>query len=128
MMKSLFAAAAVAAIAMTASAPAEAKKLNLDVYIGTPGYYDPGYSVYEEPVYRPRHEERRYRPRYEEPRDYGISCDEGREQVRESGFHRVRAVSCNGRRYTYRARRDGAPYIIRVSRRSGEIISVQEAY
>jgi hypothetical protein len=125
MIKSLFAAAAVAAIAMTASAPAEAKKLDLDVYlgVGTPGYYDPGYSVYEEP----RH--RRYRPRYEEePRDYGISCDEGREQVRDSGFRKVRALSCDGRRYTYRARKHGTPYIVKVSRRSGEIISVQEAY
>lgn len=119
MIKSLFAAAAVAAIAMTASAPAEAKKLNLDVYIGTPDYYEPRYPVYEEPIYRPRYQERRY---------YGISCDEGREQVRDSGFHRVRALNCDGRRYTYRARKNGTPVIVQVSRRSGEIISVREAY
>jgi hypothetical protein len=124
MFKSLFAAAAVAAVAISVSAPAEAKT-RIDLYLGGgPGYYEPSYPVYDEPVYRP------HPPRYydDEPRYYGISCDEGREAVSESGFRRVRALSCDGRRYTYRARRHGNLYIVTVSRRSGDIVSVREAY
>jgi hypothetical protein len=117
--KSLIAAAAVAAVAATASSPAFAKKLDLDVYLGVPGpgYYEPSYPVYDEPVYR--------RPRAEY---YGISCEEGRNNVRDEGFRKVRAIDCSGRRYTYRARQGGNPYIVKVSRRSGQIISVQEAW
>jgi hypothetical protein len=119
-MKSMFAAAAVAAVAVTATAPADAK-VKVDLYLGAPIYdYDPGYPVYDEPY--PVYERPRYR------RSYGISCEQGRRQVREEGFRRVRAVDCSGRRYTYEARRDGERYIVRVSRRSGDIISVQEAY
>jgi hypothetical protein len=117
--KSLIAAAAVAAVAATASAPAQAKKLDLDVYlgVGNPGYYEPSYPIYDEPEYRP------VRPRYS-----GISCEEGRDNVRDEGFRKVRAIDCGGRRYTYRARQNGNPYIVKVSRRSGQIISVQEAW
>ncbi len=128
-MKTLIAATAVAAIAAGASAPANAK-VNVDLFVGgyndgyNPGYYEPSYPVYDAP--------RRHHNEYYEPapvyQSYGISCDEGREQVRDSGFRKVRAISCNGKRYTYQARRNGNQYIVKVSRRSGDIISVQEAY
>jgi hypothetical protein len=121
--KTLIAAAAVSAIAFGVSAPANAK-VNIDLYLGGPGYYEPAYPVYEEPrYYEPRYEHRR--PRYEYS---GISCESGRDLVRDSGFRKVRAVDCSGRRYTYRARQNGDTFIVKVSRRSGNIISVQEAY
>jgi hypothetical protein len=121
--KTLIAAAAVSAIAFGVSAPANAK-VNIDLYLGGPGYYEPAYPVYEEPrYYEPRYEHRR--PRYVYS---GISCENGRDLVRDSGFRKVRAVDCSGRRYTYRARQNGDTFIVKVSRRSGNIISVQEAY
>lgn len=125
--KTLIAAAAVAVLATAVSAPANAK-VNVDVYLGGfgPGYYEPAYPVYSPPP-RPRYDDYDYEPApvYQ---SYGISCEEGRDYVRDSGFRKVRAISCGGKRYTYRGRRDGNPYIIKVSRRSGEIISVQQAY
>jgi hypothetical protein len=118
-LKSLIAASAVAVTIAAASAPASAK-VNVDVYLGgyDPGYYEPAYPVYEEPRYRPRYE-RRY---------YGISCEAGRQEVRSAGFRKVRALDCGGRSYAYRARRNGETYIVEVSRRSGDIISVEPAY
>jgi hypothetical protein len=133
--KTLIAAAAVAVLAAGISAPANAK-VHVDLFVGgynpgyNPGYYEPSYPVYDG-GYRPR---RHHRDNYEnyEPapvyQNYGISCDEGGDQVRESGFYKVRALSCDGKRYTYKGRRDGIKYIIKVSRRSGDIVSVQEAY
>ena len=130
--KTLIAAAAVAVLAAGISAPANAK-VNVDLFIGgynpgyNPGYYEPGYPVYDG-GYRPRrHQDYDYEPApvYQ---SYGISCEEGRDQVRDSGFRKVRAVNCDGKRYTYKARRNGNPYIVRVSRRSGDIVSVQEAW
>jgi hypothetical protein len=124
--KTLIAAAAVAVLATGISAPANAK-VKVDLYVGgfDPGYYEPSYPAYE-PAPRPRrHHYEDYEPVYE---SYGISCEEGRDGVRDSGFYKVRVISCDGRRYTYKGRRNGNPYVIRVSRRSGEIISVQRAW
>jgi hypothetical protein len=124
-MKSLIAAAAFATIAATASAPAQAK-VNVDVFLGGfgPGYYVPAEPVYR-PVYRPYYPvyEGDYRPRY-----YGISCEQGRREVRASGFRNVRALECGGRSFTYRATRGYNRFIITVSRRSGNILSVRERY
>jgi hypothetical protein len=123
-MKSIIAAFAVAGLAAGASAPANAK-VKVDLYVGGyhPDYYEPSYPVYDPPPPPPR-------PRYEPDYGYddGISCDDGIDQVREAGFYKVRALSCEGRRYTYKGRRDGYKYIIKVSRRSGDIVSVQAAY
>jgi hypothetical protein len=127
-MKSILAATAVAVVAAGAAAPANAK-VHVDLYLGglAPNYYEPSYPVYDPPPPPPP----RYH-HYEEPApvydSYGISCDDGIDQVREAGFYKVRALSCEGRRYTYKGRRDGYKYIIKVSRRSGDIVSVQEAY
>jgi hypothetical protein len=78
-----------------------------------PRYYD------DEPVYEHR------RPRYE---SYRISCDDGRQAVRDSGFRKVRPIDCSGRSYTYKARRHGNPFVVKVSSRNGRVISVQEAW
>jgi hypothetical protein len=125
--KTLIAAAAVSAIAFGASAPANAK-VNVDLYVGGfgPGYYEPAYPVYEEPRYyddEPRYEHRR--PRYE---SYRISCDDGSQAVRDIGFRKVRPIDCSGRSYTYKARRHGNPFVVKVSSRNGRVISVQEAW
>jgi hypothetical protein len=118
--KTLIAAAAVSAIAFGAASPANAK-VNVDLYLGGlgPGYYEPAYPVYEEPRYEHR------RPRYEYS---GISCEDGRDLVRDSGFRKVRAIDCDGKRYSYKARQHGDTFIVKVSRRSGNIISVQQTY
>jgi hypothetical protein len=125
--KTLIAAAAVSAIAFGASSNANAK-VNVDLYVGGfgPGYYEPAYPVYEEPRYyddEPRYEHPR--PRYE---SYRISCDDGSQAVRDVGFRKVRPIDCSGRNYTYKARRHGNPFVVRVSSRNGRVISVQEAW
>jgi hypothetical protein len=137
--KTLIAAAAVAVLAAGISAPANAK-VHVDLFVGgynpgyNPGYYEPSYPVYDggyDGGYRPRHHHNENYDNYDpEPvyQSYGISCEEGRDQVRESGFYKVRALSCDGKRYTYKGRRDGTKYIIKVSRRNGDIVSVQEVY
>ena len=124
--KTLIAAAAVTAIAFGVSAPANAK-VNVDLYIGGfgPGYYEPAYPVYEEPRY---YEEEEYRPRRRHYDYSGISCDDGSQAVRNIGFRKVRPVDCSGRSYTYKARRKGNPFIVKVSSRNGRILSVQEAW
>jgi hypothetical protein len=128
--KTIIAAAAVSAIAFGASAPANAK-VNVDLYFGGfgPGYYEPAYPVYEEPRYvEPRYAEPRHghhRPRYEYS---GISCDDGSQAVRDIGFRKVRAIDCSGQRYTYKARRHGDNFIVKVSSRNGNVISVQQAW
>jgi hypothetical protein len=120
--KTLIAAAAVSAIALGASAPANAK-VNVDLYLGGfgPGYYEPA------PVYGGYDDDYGYEPRRRHY-SYGISCEDGRDAVRSSGFRKVRPVDCSGKRYTYKARQNGDTFIVKVSRRSGNIISVQETY
>jgi hypothetical protein len=119
--KTLIAAAAVSAIAFGASAPANAK-VNVDLYVGgfAPGYYEPAY-----PVYNGGYDED-YRPHRRHHEAYGISCEDGRQAVKYSGFRKVRPLDCSGRRYTYRARQNGDTFIVKVSARNGNIISVQQ--
>jgi hypothetical protein len=125
--KTLIAAAAVALTAAAVAAPAQAK---VNVYLGLggygPEYYEPAYPVYVEP----RHH---HQPVYEEeyvPRrvQYGVSCEDGVQALRYNGFHKVRALDCSGKRFKYKARRDGSTYVVRVSSRSGNIVSVEETY
>jgi hypothetical protein len=117
--KSLIAAAVVAAAAATA-APANAK-VDVDVYLGLGDGYGPGYYAPTYPVYGVH-----ARPRAHH--GYGISCENGRDEVRDSGFRKVRAVDCSGRHFTYKARRHGDTFIVKVSRRNGDIISVRETW
>jgi hypothetical protein len=123
-MKSLFAAAALATVAAAGSAPANAK-VDVDLYFGFGGYGD-GY--YEEPA--PRYYEPA--PRYHEGRrrhsGYGSSCEAGIDEVRAAGFHRVRALDCSGSRYVYKARKRGGSYVITVKRKSGNIINIEQVW
>jgi hypothetical protein len=52
-----------------------------------------------------------------------VSCGEGRDIVRESGYSRVSTVECVGTTYTYLGRRSGETYRITLNARTGDIIS-----
>ena len=124
--KSLIAIAAVSSV-LAIAAPAQA---GVKVYLGggfDSGYAYDGYNGYgnEGYGYEPDNFYSHPRPRYE---SYGISCEDGREQVRDAGYRKVRALNCNGKRYTYKARRHGDSFIVKVSRRSGDIISIEQVY
>ncbi|MFO1034071.1 MAG: hypothetical protein U1E15_08390 [Hyphomicrobiales bacterium] len=128
--KTLFAAAAVATLAAGLTATAAEAKPNWDINVNLGGYgpgYGPGFGFYDGygPGYpvmgHPHHH-------HVEPMtmDYGISCKEGRWSVRNAGFHNVQVQECQGKSFTYFATRHGSEFEVRVSRRSGNIISVNE--
>lgn len=115
--KSLIAAAAVAVSVAGFSATQANAGVDVDVTIGGgfyPGHYGgyPVYPVYEEPVYH----------------SWGVSCFEGKQIVRSAGFRKVQPKDCSGRRFSYFARKHGDSFIVRVSRKTGNIISVSEVY
>lgn len=112
--KTLIIAAALAST-IAIAAPAQAG-VDIDLNLGVGGGFYPGYGypVYDEPVYHGSY--------------YGISCGQGRQAVKYAGFHKVKAVNCSGKRFTYRARQGGETFFVKVSRKSGNIVSVQEAY
>lgn len=56
--------------------------------------------------------------------DY-ISCGEGRRIVRDDGFWSVRPMRCGGEVYRYEAVRRDRLWSVRVSARSGRIISAR---
>jgi hypothetical protein len=55
-------------------------------------------------------------------RSYHISCAEGRAIVAQR-FNRVRVIECRGGIYTYRGRRHGETFQIRLNSRSGRIMA-----
>lgn len=61
---------------------------------------------------------------YDDEEDY-ISCGEGRQVVRDEGFRRVRAVRCGGEVYRYEAVKRYRLWSVKVSARSGRIISAR---
>jgi hypothetical protein len=98
-----------------------------------PGYYRPDPRP-RPPSYRPPHRPPTgyygpppgyYRPPPPAYYPIGISCSDARRIVRNEGFHRVRAIDCEGRRYQFRASYRGRPVIVIVSSRSGRIIDVE---
>ncbi len=130
-MKTILAAVAIAST-MAIAAPAQA---GVKVYLGG-GFFDNGYGHDGYPDYRPDYQPG-YEPDYQpdnfyepprRPRYRGISCEDGAQQVREEGYRRVRVVECDGRQYTYKARRNGGRFVVVVSRRRGDIVSVEQVY
>lgn len=72
-----------------------------------PGYYDPYYRpYYDPPAIRRR-----------------ISCNHAMQLVRNAGYRRVRATDCRGKVYGFTAWRGGKRYKLRVSSRTGAILS-----
>ncbi len=126
MRKFLKSALVAAALVGAAVAATTAAKADVDVFVGVgaPGWdddYDPDRHFLGDP---------RYYPRFNRRDRYGhrISCWQGKERVQWAGFRRVRAVDCDGARYSYKARKRGDSFIISVNSRSGRIISVREIY
>jgi hypothetical protein len=105
----------MAAVLVAASAEAKTK---IHLGIGTPGYYYDPY--YDPPAYYDDDYSYGYVTSY---RRYRISCGEAKEMLRDRGYYRVRTRDCEGRSYSFLATKRGVPFIVRVSARSGEIIS-----
>ena len=59
---------------------------------------------------------------------YRISCGEGRGIVADEGFNRVRTVECNGRTFTYQARRGNRIFRVFVNSRRGTISGITRRY
>jgi hypothetical protein len=63
-----------------------------------------------------------YRPL---PRLHGvIGCSEGRDILARQGFERVRSIECRAPAYIYLVRWEGQGFRIRLSARSGRILSI----
>ena len=54
---------------------------------------------------------------------WGITCGQGRNIVRHSGYRRVRVIDCSGRKFTYSGTRHGEVFGVVVNRR-GRIVDV----
>jgi hypothetical protein len=133
-----FAVAAFAAAGLVLGAGAADAKTKVRIGIGdncglygenclipSPGDgYDGGYDQDTGIYYR--HQRPRYRDDNDDDDDYGrLSCGEARRMVRRQGFRRVQADDCSGRRYRFTAFRRGEAFSIRVSARSGRIVSIR---
>ena len=112
-MKSLILATAFAAsMALALPTAAEAKVV---VYFGMPHYsYQVG------PDYRFREGYGWYRPNSFYIRGR-LSCGEAKWRVRERGFRNVSTIECDGRTYTFKARRGDHRVIVYVNSRTGAV-------
>jgi hypothetical protein len=138
--KSILATAAIATtLALGAATSAQADpNVNFSFGVGF-GYpvYDAGYPSYDEgpdPFFEPR-----FRPRHRRHHDwndfppppprvtYGINCGQGRNILRQHGFHNVQAYRCQGPVYGYQAWKQGEFYRVSVNFR-GQVVSVDPAY
>lgn len=114
-MLKMITAGGMALIAALAFQPADAKAdTSIDIGVGG-GWYPPSYEP-RYPVYDPDDDDDDY--------DY-ISCREGRRIVRDYGFYRVTPTRCGGAVYRYEAVKRDRLWSVRVSARSGRIISAR---
>ena len=93
---------------------------DVDVSVGIGAYpdYYPGYPVYHRPDYPDYYDD--------EDDDYDwISCGQGRRIVRAQGFRQIRVLRCGGAIYKYQAIKRYRPWIVRVSAKSGRVISIR---
>jgi hypothetical protein len=112
-MKSFFLATALAVSVSAFALPSEAEA-KVVVYFGMPHYdYRVG------PDYRFREGYGWYRPGfYNRGR---LSCGEAKWRVRDRGFRNVSTIECNGRTYTFKARRGDNRVTVFVDSRSGRV-------
>ncbi len=112
-MKCFFLATALAA-SMAFALPTEANA-KVVIYLGTPHYdYQVG------PDYRFREGYGWYRPMFM----FGpgrLSCGEAKWRVRNHGFRNVATIECQGRVYTFKARRGDHRVIVYVNSRTGAV-------
>ncbi len=117
-MKSLILATAFAASLATFGLPSEAEA-KVVIHLGYPHYdYQPG------PDYRYRDGYGWYEPGYSRPGFHNrgrLSCGEAKWRVRERGFRNVRTIECDGRTYTFQARRGDRRIIVYVNSISGAV-------
>jgi len=116
-MNKMLAAGGVALLAALAFQPVSAgADTSIDIGVGVPGY---------PPAYEPRY------PVYDPDDDYDdddydyISCRQGRRIVRDYGFYRVTPTRCGGAVYRYEAVKRHRLWSVKVSARSGRIISAR---
>jgi hypothetical protein len=103
---------------------------NITIGIGT-GWGDPcwGYPGHR-CGWRPRphhfHVIPRHRPvyyyDYREPAYHKMSCGRIRNMLEDRGYHRIRARDCQGKHYSFRARKNGHNYFVTVNAYSGAIV------
>ena len=114
-MKSLFIASAFAASLAFALPTAADAKTNVQIFFGMPHY---SYQVGPDYVYRDGYGW--YRPVGVFGRAR-LSCGEAKWHVRNHGFRNVATIECQGRTYTFRARRGDNRFIIYVNARTGAL-------
>ena len=107
----LSAALGFGALAMPANA-----EVDVDVYLGTPRYFD--YRV--GPDYRFRDGYGWYLPG-DDFRRYRISCGEARRIVRGHGYRNIATRECRGSTYTFLATRNGRDVRVFVNSRTGRV-------
>lgn len=56
---------------------------------------------------------------------YRVSCSEAQDILEDRGFTGIRTVSCGGSSYRFSARWKGEAYALRVSRSTGDIVSMK---
>jgi hypothetical protein len=104
----------LAAVAITGGMATVAEaKVNFKIYLGEP-YYDyrvgPDYRYYDgRGWYRPMHQRA------------NISCGEAKRIVRDRGFRNVATRECEGRTYTFSAKRNGYRFLVFVNSRTGAV-------
>lgn len=99
-----------------------AAKADTEISIGVGDGRAPVQYYRDYPVYDPGY------PDYDDDEGYDddyLSCSEGRRIVRQEGFRQVRATRCGGEIYRYQAVKRYQLWSVRVSARSGRIISAR---
>jgi hypothetical protein len=125
-MKNLFLATVFAASLAAFGLPSEAEA-KVVVYFGVPHYsYQPGPDYYYRGGYGWYMPNDYYYPDHYSYRSgfYGrarLSCGEAKWRVRERGFRNVSTIECDGRTYTFKARRGDHRVIVYVNSRTGAI-------
>jgi hypothetical protein len=117
-MKSLAGAAVVTAGLLAGQAEPAKADVDFHIGIGTPGYYSPYYG------YGPYYGYSPYYGGYDyyAPRKYRkLSCGQARAILRDRGYRKIRTRDCDGRTYSFIARRKGETFIVHVNSRSGAI-------
>lgn len=125
MFKSMMLAGTVALCAV-ALAPAAQAKTNFSVHLGVPFYgyqVGPGWEYYEGYGWYDPGRYGRFNRQRERMGSIGnrLSCNQARRLVSQQGFSRVQAVECQGRSYTFSARRNGNHYTVSVDSRTGDV-------
>jgi hypothetical protein len=117
----------VGSIALLAAFAVQPDAARAGAYVDGPigKEWSPSHYYPDDPVQYPGY--RDYDDDDEDEYDY-ISCREGRRIVRRYGFRQVAVTRCGVEVYKYRAVRRNRPWIVRLSARSGRIISARPLY